>query len=551
MQAGSGPGALTAGAGRAARDFIDRYHWQLVVLVLLSGILLRVYWITSVVPSINADDALVGVTAMRMLKGEPHLFYFVGHGTFAAFVTAVAFAFFGTTVTVMKMVSLCFSVITCLGVYFFGRWAVRKEIGLLALLWVSLSPSALTLLSIKPEPGYVELLATATWGLALTVLLLSGRLTEKRWQIAAMAGVGLTLGLSWWVSFATGIYLLAIGLVAMFEWRVLLRLPPLGYVLLAGYGFFTGWAPYYYRLIFWPQYNPLNTLFTPGHAAPNAHNAMVRLVQENLPAVLGVRHYMTDLPPTIDIFPPAVGSLVLIFFLIVLIWCVVQGWLIRAGTCRLGMRLATSLVALLFASFVFSSYGSAPASVRFQYPLYSVLPVIYACFLAYGLGRSKFARLISVGLLGALLLVNIYGSLTYPGNYELYGHKPGDEEALLRFLTVRNIRYIHTTYWIQMPVALVGQEIVVPSGRAGFWGAPLLSYDEMVLGMEGEQTAYVLHHGAKGELVFAQSMNHLALGYKQTTIGCYTVFYGFSRFPKVYELNLPLDWASSTTRAAL
>jgi len=182
-------------------------------LCLLLALLIRVWLIYHTHGVIDGDEAMVGIQAEHILRGE-HPIYFYGQaymGSLEAYVMAVLFALGGASVWMLRAEPILLSLLV---VYLTWRLAgalaetaqlpplARQLFQTLAALFAAVPPLYDTVLELRTLGGYIE-----TFVLMLLLLLSALQLT-RRWHAGASskelalrwAGIGFIVGLGFWVN---------------------------------------------------------------------------------------------------------------------------------------------------------------------------------------------------------------------------------------------------------------------------------------------------------------------------------------------------------------
>lgn len=180
---------------------------------LLVGVALRVWIFASPLSALESDEAVVGLMALRALDGDVSVFYWgaLYGGSQEALVTAAAFAVAGSSVLLLKLVSLALYAFAAVLVWLVGRRTVGEPAARLgaALFWVW--PPFFVWWSTKARAYFGSGLV-----LGLLALLLALRLRERDSRRDA-ALLGLVLGLGVWATLQS--MLLALPALAWLAWR--------------------------------------------------------------------------------------------------------------------------------------------------------------------------------------------------------------------------------------------------------------------------------------------------------------------------------------------
>src|SRR5437588_1639137 len=197
-------------------------------LCLLAALLIRVWLVYHTHGVIDGDEAMVGIQAEHILRGE-HPYYYYGQpymGSLEAYLMAILFAISGPSVWMLRAEPILLS----LGVV----WLTWKLCGILAdaaqlppfaqqmfktiaALFAAVPPLYDTVLELRTLGGYIE-----TFVLMLLLLISVFQLT-RRWQAGAAnkelalrwAGIGFIVGLGYWVN-----PLIVIAVMAAAAWIV-------------------------------------------------------------------------------------------------------------------------------------------------------------------------------------------------------------------------------------------------------------------------------------------------------------------------------------------
>ena len=182
-------------------------------LCLLVALLIRVWLIYHTHGVVDGDEAMVGIQAEHILRGE-HPIYFYGQaymGSLEAYLMAILFAIAGPSVWMLRAEPTLLSlVVVALTWRLAGAFAeganlppfATLQFKTIAALLAALSPLYDTVLELRTLGGYVE-----TFVLMLFLLLSAYQLT-RRWQAGASrkelalrwAGIGFLVGLGFWVN---------------------------------------------------------------------------------------------------------------------------------------------------------------------------------------------------------------------------------------------------------------------------------------------------------------------------------------------------------------
>ena len=169
--------------------------WEMAALglLLLAALALRVALLLGTAGWLEADEAIVGLMARRILEGERPFFYWGQQylGTLEPFSAAAVFALVGSSTLALKAVPTAYSLIYVGLSYLLARRLFGVGPALLAAGYLALPPFFLALWSTKPRGGYIEFLALgeATLLAALWVARPGGRLIPRAALLLVLAAL--------------------------------------------------------------------------------------------------------------------------------------------------------------------------------------------------------------------------------------------------------------------------------------------------------------------------------------------------------------------------
>ena len=112
----------------------DKWHWILLLLVLLTAVSLRLTNISSAPPGLTHDEADHGVTALGILEGEHAIYFTIAHGRepLYDYATAAVMAVMGPTYLAGRITAVFFSLLSIVGLYAWTQRAFDRTTALLA-----------------------------------------------------------------------------------------------------------------------------------------------------------------------------------------------------------------------------------------------------------------------------------------------------------------------------------------------------------------------------------------------------------------------------------
>jgi hypothetical protein len=440
-------------------------RWILGSIIFL-GIALRLYLLWGSQLIIEADEALVGLQAFAILRGERPIFYpgQVYGGSLESYLVAAVFRLLGASPLTLKLIPFLFSALFIFMTYQLAREIYNLPIGLLSALFVALCPLLLTAFSLKTWGGYSQTPLLGNLALILLQRILSHRTQDKSlWK--ATLGLGFLSGLGLWVNPQYFYYLGPV---------ILLLLARAKKVGLAGLAAFAAGCPLGGLPLL------LATLSRSQSTTANLILEGVVPARDFLSSFkTAISYFITDALPTLWGLRPIKGELVITaaFLVIPLYLAAMLTSLWLVGQDLLGRRYNPAIVlvvTLILAPFVFILAALTNGNwtviipdsgilARYLMPLYSVVPILLAAFIWR---LRSFSRYLAVALAVLVLAVNLWSNLSIdPVNCMRCVFEnvplPASNKALIEFLDSKGIRYVYTNHWIGFRLMFETQERVV------------------------------------------------------------------------------------------
>ncbi len=440
-------------------------RWVLASIILL-GIALRLYLLFSSQVIIEADEALVGLQAFGILRGERPIFY-PGQtygGSLESYLVAAVFRLLGASALTLKLIPFLFSTLFIFMTYQLAKEIYNPEVGLLSALFVALCPLLLTAFSLKTWGGYSQTLVLGNLALILLQRILSRQAQDKGvWKTTL--GLGFLSGLGLWVNPQYFYYLGPV---------ILLLLARAKRVGLVGWAAFAAGCPL--------GGLPLLLANLSRSQSTTANLILEEFVpaQSFLPSLkAAVSYFITDALPTLWGLRPIKGEMVVTAAFVVIplylaatllsLWLVGQDLGARRYNPAIVLAVTLILAPLVFilASLTKGNFTviipDSGILARYLMPFYSVVPVLLAAFIWQ---LRSFGRPLAVSLVALVLAVNLWSNLSVDPvdtmrcvfeNVPL----PASNKALIDFLDSEGIRYVYTNHWIGFRLMFETQERVV------------------------------------------------------------------------------------------
>jgi hypothetical protein len=391
---------------------------------------------------IESDEAIVGLMARHILKGEFPIFYWgQSHmGTFEAYLTAGMFVLFGPSALVLKL-----TVLTLFLLFLAAHFKLAEEVSesrfvaWMATISVGISPAFLTVWSLKSRGGYMSLLLFGTLSLLLAARLVKND-SHRRVTILLL---GASTGVAFWSHFAAVTYAIPIGLILLWKFRATL----LRYAWVGVIGFLVGSSPVWI-------YNFLHHFASASQ--PVARRTTIiedfqNIFGTGLPILLGGRAPWS----------PNDGYLPYLGVFVVLVFLGAFGWMV-AGQLKAGNPSVCLLLLFAFMYPLFVSAGGVGFFMlepRYLFPLYSVCYIIL--FMALPRVGPK------LGMMALIISLNLYGSFTLRDDEFIIPGYTQPMEALIEFLKSEDVMYAYAPYWIAYRLSFESNEDIVASPPPG------------------------------------------------------------------------------------
>ena len=467
-----------------------------IALVVLAGIVLRWFILTHALGVLDGDEATTGLVARHILhNGEHPVFYWSSNygGTIEAATTAAAFLVFGSSVLVLKLVSVAWYAVACLLAWRVGAHLIDERAGAVAALLMWVWPAPFVWWTTKSRGFYCSVLVFALV-MALTAL----RLTERPGHRVDWLVFGLAFGLGWWDTPQVVLLGVPIGLwVLMRNWRALksawLAIPT----------FAVGAFPW----IIWNLKHHFNSFTSdPAWRGHSDASVFTRFFREGLPTALGLR-----VPYTLRWIVGNGNRLYVTLCLLVLAG-------LAYGTGRWHRRGAALLVAA-FAVYPFL-YAINPLAFLTSEGRYVFLLLPVMAFALAFLVRRWWS--VTILLTGAVVLSALGLSTMHDGNSPIPSDKPVPIHLgpLVRAMDEEGVTTAFATYWISQRLAFETNERITAVGAPYNRYPP---YDTKVRA-DPRPSAWIFVAGSAADTHFHQAIDTLHEPYKLRVVGGFSLY---------------------------
>lgn len=370
---------------------------KLLALIILVGALLRLYYMLvpgETVTRLSPDEAVYGLEAIHIMKGERPVFFYAQPytGATSAYISAFLFSIFGISDIALKIVPFVFSLLIIFLEFKLAEAVFKNSkmalvaAGLTALgspFWLNWSSRAGT--------GYIETMVFGALVFLMTLKIVWGKEPSARNFFL----LGLVAGFGFWVQPTIAYYLLPAGLIIFLsDPRTVLRIESYSGVLGALLGAF---PVIYYNLA--NQSATATSLFNkPWGIKP----AVYKFFAEGMPVILGAR------PPwnAADFFTP-LALLVEAIYLVAFLFLLKRRFkdLIRLKFQPIDLILVFFL-ALLFIFSLSSPFNQFVIEPRYIQAIYTGLPIV-ATYFVFKLESKR--RLVGVAVSTILIVSTLFG----------------------------------------------------------------------------------------------------------------------------------------------
>ncbi len=479
-----------------------------VFALLAAGLGLRLLYLAT--PALDSDQAIFGLMAVHILRGELPIFQWGYHymGTIESYVAAPLMLLFGPTRFALNLSPVLSSMLFASAAYLFAREAAGRTEALWALAFACFPPIYLVWTVVVARGAYSETLALGTLAFysALRAVNAESAPEERR----ALVVTGLALGLSFWTHFNTVMYGSAIFLFWLIESPSLLRRA----VVWAGGAFLLGSAPFWYGTILF-HFDTFHVTGPPGaRFAPR----VTRLFGYRLPIVLGVAFDGGNAPTV-----PLLSWLILPLQSAALAFVAWQARPSAPAAARRAARLLLLGVLMLFSIYLASSFSSADTQ-RYLVPLYTVLAIAPALFYSQ-LGR---AGVVLASTLLALQAVPdfLHARVLDPDALAQYRAERASESRMFEALKRLGLSAVYADqYWDGARFTFDSRETII-------FATPFDDRSDVYLDqVDGARNAAFLFHEPEGAAAFESTLRLASATYQRAAIEGFTLFHAITPAP--------------------
>jgi 4-amino-4-deoxy-L-arabinose transferase-like glycosyltransferase len=429
------------------------------ILVLVTLVTCWVFELRGRVP-FSSDQAVVAIMAEDILARGAHPVFYYGAeyaGTLEPHYLALVFAIFGASPLVFRGAMAILVVLAGLGAWATAREAFGDRAGFFAGLYLALGPSFFLYKGLTSDGAYTSLLVLSSLCLWL-MLVVERRFIESQPATVPLLGLGLALGLSWWVH-TPSVFLGAVTAAAALAGATRRWLSPRSLGLLLS-SFLVGSAPWWIRN-FQTGMGSLRAAEMSSADATRFGPQAKALFLDGWSIILGARSAWSEGPAL-----PGAGLLALGLLLVLLgfgLWSALRG---PSHPARYGATLCLTAVLSL------SVLCLLVSRTDFREPRYLFAGYAAVAPLVGGLVAAVWSRRIILAALAAALLGLNLGSVarapSMKHNDPLRATAAEyDLRPVLDRLRAEGVRGLYTSYWIAYRLTFMarGEVVASPLGR--------------------------------------------------------------------------------------
>lgn len=135
-------------------------RWLPLAVILLGGLALRLVLLARDVPTLNSDEAVVGLMGLHALHGDFYVFYWGQEymGSLEAWFVAPFLALFGASAFTLRLATLGLSLAFVATTYRLGALLYSRSVGLASAALLAIGPPFFTIVGLRAWGGYIETL---------------------------------------------------------------------------------------------------------------------------------------------------------------------------------------------------------------------------------------------------------------------------------------------------------------------------------------------------------------------------------------------------------
>lgn len=530
--------------------------WGWIIIIALTGILWKSFFLLSGVFPFNSDEAITGLMARHILRGERPIFFYgqAYMGSLDAFLAAGLFAVLGESILPIRILQIILYTCTIITTAIIGRkLADDWTMGLIAAVFMAIPTVNVTLYTTVSLGGYGEALLLAN--LAFLVVFKLSEICSpvfKR-EVFLFGVLALVTGIGFWVfglsligTLPASIY----GLLLVWRHWKNKKGTLTWFFLVYGILFFIGSLPWWIAAFGTGVGIQIRELAGSAVSIENGNwllrtdSHLFNLIFLGLPAVFGFR-------PPWEIRWLVLPLLPLVLFIWVLVfWQFPKFLKLSDQTGRERWFVLLGSIGLLAAGFLFTSFGLDPSG-RYFLPLTVPFSLI-AAKVVMSLPAPKSVRTVIVIVLllyqgiGTVQAAtkNPPGITTQFDPVSWIDHRYDGE--LMSFLRENNEHFGYSNYWVTYPLAFQSEEELIFSPRLPYHtDFRYTSRDDRIPDYTSkveasDRTVYITTFNPDLDTALQKGFDRLHISWKEKVIGDYRIYYALSRPVHPIELAAEL-----------
>jgi 4-amino-4-deoxy-L-arabinose transferase-like glycosyltransferase len=531
------------------QSLFTRHPWIVVIGIIILSAAIKLVLITTDRMPFNADEAVVGLMASHILRGEVPIFFWGQSymGSLDALLVAAVFLLFGKSIAAIRIIQILLFSATIGTTYLLGYRVSRNvEAGWMAALLMAIPSVNVTLYTTISLGGYGEALILGN------LILLAGfsTLSKNTWPVWII--LGFLSGFGLWVNGLTLVYSIPVVFISLIllkgvaganlkdkRWKAIALLIAgglLGAFPWLIYGFQNGYGRLVSELL-----GSAITSHEVGYFV-SLGNRVVSLLLFGITVIFGFRPPWEIRWLALPLIP-----LITIIWTLIIIGChkLFNGKDLEAKR----VLFLWGVILILIVGFIFTSFGNDPSG-RYFLPLAVPLAILAGNYLSSLVGKLGGWRWV---ILAVLIVYNLTGTfkcwLNYPPGFTtqfnastVYDQRQQDD--LIEFLSENSLDRGYATYWIAYPLAFLSNESLIFVPRLPYHSnfsytqrdSRYAAYETSV--RQAKQISYITAKQPWLDEYLRTHFSAINITWEEKQIGDYRIFYRLSRTVMPEEIGI-------------
>jgi 4-amino-4-deoxy-L-arabinose transferase-like glycosyltransferase len=529
------------------------YRNRIILSVLIIAITWKTIWLIAKAFPFNSDEAIVGLMAKHILKGElPIFFYGQSYmGSFDAYLVAFGFLLFGINVWVIRLVQTllyCFTIVIVLKIV--QSVFHDEKVELFTGLYLAVPTVNVFLYTTVSLGGYGEAILFGSLAILLSIKLneklISVKLS-KIWSLFGYLGLGLIIGVGTWANALSLVFFIPILILIVAKSFREKNRGKFWQLLIIVLGILIGLIPLWIYISSNGIGRIINEFFGSAVAVETGSwNIQIithlrNFILFGIPVVFGIRPPWGIIWLVIPLIP-----FILIFwtFALVFLRFVITK---KSEETNLLFILIGSCLTLIF-GFIFTSFGVDPSG-RYFVPLAIPLSIIFSIVVVRKIKKRIFQWLI----IGIIIVFDIISTIQCGVKpipafttqfYEPSVIDHNYDSELIKFLRETNERYGYSNYWVTYPIAFLSNEEIIFLPKLPYHldlsytsrDDRYEKYDSIV--SEAEKSAFITTRNPELDALVRQRLILIDVKWDEKLIGDYRVYYNLTKKVSPEEIGI-------------